>query len=334
MISMITRFISFTISIIVIVFTMANADKPSTEVIINQEATNQYIMEHGNPLISAHRSGANLAPENTLMAFQYVLENNDALNVDIFEFDVQITKDGELVLLHNQTYDDTSNAQEAFGKKNVSPFRYTLEELQVLNLGENFRLDGEYIYRGLRGDDIPENLRVVNCETILDYIEENSGEEDFYYSIEIKSPSVLGKKAADKLIPILEERDLLDRTIVSSFLTDVSNYIDEKYPNVVRAATIKEVLQFYFYCRMDLDLNELDLSYEVLQLPYGANVMPWRIEFINFGTKEIINYAHKYDIAVQYWTCNNEEDAIYLTKNGADALMTDKPNLIFETIYG
>lgn len=333
MISNVTKIISAIMSFVFVIVTMANGDKPGTEVVINEDATNPYIMEYGNPQISAHRSGANLAPENTLMAFEYVIENNDILGVDIFEFDVQITRDGELVLLHNLTYDDTSNAKEAFGHSNVTPYTYTLEQLQCLNLGENFKIDGEYLYRGLRGEDIPDNLRVVNCETILDYIENNSNEKEFQYIIEIKSPAFWGKKAADKLYQILEQRDLLGRTIIGSFLPTASKHIDENYPDMMRSASIKEVFQFYFYCRMNKDLDELDIKYVALQLPYGANVMPWRIEIINLGTKEVINYAHKYNIAVQYWTCNDAENAIYLTENGADAIMTDKPDMIYETIY-
>ena len=110
------------------------------------------------------------------MAFEKMLEENDEYGVDTYEFDVSLTADGELIVLHNLTYDATSNAVEAFGRENVKASELTFEEAQVLNMGENFEINGEYPYRGLRGDDIPYNLRVAKCETTIDYIEANSGD--------------------------------------------------------------------------------------------------------------------------------------------------------------
>ncbi|MBQ8027670.1 MAG: hypothetical protein IJ261_06095, partial [Clostridia bacterium] len=102
-----------------IMLTMGADDKPGTQVIINENAENAYINEYGDPDISAHRSGAGVAPQNTLMAFEKMLENEDEFGVDTFEFDVQLTADGELILLHDLTFDATSNAVEKYGRKNV-----------------------------------------------------------------------------------------------------------------------------------------------------------------------------------------------------------------------
>ena len=54
--------------------------------------------------------------------------------------------------------------------------------------------------------------------------------------------------------------------------------------------------------------------------------------FINLGTRQLINYAHKYDIAVQYWTINEAEDVKLLTENGADCIMTDYPQMAYEAV--
>ena len=315
--------------LIPIMLTMGDAGDPNTPVETYPESTNPYITEHKNPDIAAHRSGAGLAPQNTLMAFENIIEQNDTLGVDTLEFDVQITKDGELVLLHNLTYDDTSNAVEAFGKKNVYVSSVTLEEAQVLNLGENFEINGEYPYRGLRGDDIPYNLRVAKCETIIDYIEANSGDMKFNYIIEIKSTGKQGRQAADKLYEIISERNMKDRVIWATFQPDVSMYMEKTYPDMPRSAGIIEVLQFYIYARMDWDLSDLDVSYCALQIPYGDSAADG---LINLGTKQVINYAHKNNIAVQYWTINDADDVEYLTKNGADCIMSDYPDMASEVV--
>ena len=79
----------------------------------------------------------------------------------------------------------------------VKPSEKTYDELKVLNFGENFEtLDGEYPYRNLRGDDIPENLKVVLLEDVLNYLQANG---DFTYIIEIKDKGENGFKAADEL---------------------------------------------------------------------------------------------------------------------------------------
>lgn len=317
------------VMLIPIIATMGNEGSPDTQVEINTEATNPYITEYLSPVVAAHRSGAGLAPQNTMMAFENIIENADSLGVDMLEFDVQVTKDGELVLMHDLTYDNITNAVEAYGKKNNYVSSLTLEEAKVLNMGENFKGDGSYPYRGLRGDEIPDNLRVTTCDEVIDYAEAHSGEKEYMYCIEIKSILSNGKRAVDRLYEIITERNLQDRVIWSTFAPDVSGYMKKNYPEISRTADAIEAVQFYFYQRMGWDLQNVSPSYIALQIPYGENAFD---NLINLGTRELLNYAHKNNIAVQYWTINNEEDIKHLTRNGADCIMTDYPQRATEAI--
>ncbi len=315
-------------ALIPLLLTMGADDKPGTEVVIYEDAENAYINEYGNPDISAHRSGAGVAPQNTLMAFEKMLENVDDFGVDTFEFDVQLTKDGELILLHDLTFDATSDAVEKYGRKFVYASQLTYEEARELNLGENFKLNGEYPYRGLRGDDIPDNLRVAKCEEIIDFIEANDNGKDYRYIIEIKSMGKDGKEAADKLYEIISERNMKDRVIWATFQPDVSDYMAAEYPDMPRSADVIEAIQFYVYSRMDWNLDDLNVGYVALQVPYGDSAAG----LINTGTKAFINYAHKYDIAVQYWTINDADAAEYLINNGADTIMSDYPDMVWDIV--
>ena len=84
--------------------------------------------------------------------------------MDLFEFDLHITSDGELVLLHDETLDRTSDAVEHFGHADVRPSEQTYAELHELNMGEGFTTDsGETPYKGLRGDEIPDDLRIMRA---------------------------------------------------------------------------------------------------------------------------------------------------------------------------
>lgn len=321
------------IMLIPIILTMGNAGDPDAPIEVYPENDNQFISQHLNPDIAAHRSGAGIAPQNTLMAFENIIENADSLGVDTLEFDVQITKDGELVLIHDLTYDAITDVNETLGKKNVFVSSLTLEEAKQLNMGESFKLNGEYPYKGLRGDDIPYNLRVVTCDEVIDYIEKNCGEKKFRYSIEIKSIGTGGRRAADKLYSVITERNIQERTTWSTFAPITASYMEMKYPEIARTANAIEAVQFYFYYRMGWNLQDVKPTYTALQIPYGASAFD---NLINLGTREMLNYAHKNNIAVQYWTINSEEEIRTLTENGADCIMTDYPQLAYETIktYG
>lgn len=286
------------------------------------DITNPYITEE-NALVSAHRSGKNIAPENTMAAFQYCIESED-FNVDIYEFDLHITKDGKLILLHDSTLDRTTNSVEHFGKEGVKPSEKTYEELRELNFGENFENgDGEYPYRGLRGDEIPDELRAVLLEDVLDYLESNGR---FKYIIEIKDSGENGKKACDELYRILKEKELLEDVVFGTFNPDVTAYADKNYPDMLRSASIAEVFVFYLFASYGIDVDADFFKYEALQIPTGY------YGIICLDTDRIINYAHRHNIAVQYWTINEASDVEHLNSIGADCIMSDSPDMAYDVI--
>ena len=276
-------------------------------------------------LVSAHRAGRNLAPENTLAAFKACFENMDTYSVDILEFDLHLTKDKRLILLHDDTLDRTSDCVDKYGEKKVKPIDKTLEELKVYNMGYNFEIDGEYPYR--KDDADLTYCRIATLEEVLDYVESQEAKlgKKIRYIIEIKNGKQAGYEAADILAEIMEERNMTDRVIIGTFKGEVSKYLDEKHPDIIRSAGIAEVMAFYASYVFNIPLT--DAKYNVLQIPYKDFVL-------NFGKKGMIDYAHKYGIAVQYWTINKAEDIEWLYSIGADAIMSDDPKLAYEIIYG
>lgn len=285
---------------------------------------NPYIVPTGETMVSAHRSGGGIAPENTLRAFENCVESN-SFAIDIFEFDLHITKDGQLILLHDDTFDRTSNSAEAFGQEGVLPSEKTYEELLVLNLGENFTTDsGETPYKGLRGDEIPDDLKVIRLQDLFDYLAPYG---DYNFIIEIKDGDDLGRQAADKLYSILKEYDMLSRVVVGTFHGEISQYMDDTYPDMLRSAGIKEVVDFYFSSMFGIDHEQGYYKFKALQIPDDDYVF-------NLGTSRLVNYAHKYNIAVQYWTINDPEDVKHLASIGADAVMSDNPDMVYEVLRG
>lgn len=284
---------------------------------------NPYITEN-YALVSAHRSGGGIFPENTLMAFKDCCESKD-FKTDIFEFDLHITKDGVLILLHDDDFDRISNSKEYFKKDKVKPIDKTYEELRHLNLGENYKAsDGSYPYKNLKEDKIPNDLRVAKLQDVLNYL--ISQNKDYKYIIDIKDGGKAGKKATDELYKILKEKGILKNVIVGTFQGEITKYIDKNYSDIIRSASVKEVIEFYLASKTNTPLNQKNIKYDVLQIPkkeYG----------INLGTSDLINKAHKYNIAVQYWTINSEEDIKDLIDKKADAIITDNPKLAYDIIH-
>ena len=285
------------------------------------ETQNPYIAENGITQISAHRSGGGIMPEETMMAFKNCAENPD-FSVDWFEFDLHITKDDVLVLLHDDTLDRTSDSETVFGEEDVGPEDKTYEELRTLNMGADFETeDGEKPYAALSGAQVPDDLKIVRVDDVLDYLESVGGGR-YHYIIEIKNSDDLGKRALDVLYGILTEKGLLSRVIFGTFNEEVSIHADENYPDLNRSATIKEVLEFYSAAVTNDE--DFEPAYTALQIPYS---MPFRL-IANLGTAQVVNYAHEHNLAVQYWTINDKEDYDYLCSIGTDCIMTDYPDVM------
>ena len=79
------------------------------------------------PFIWAHRGASGSAPENTLVAFKRAID----LGADGIELDIQLTKDDEIVVCHDEKIDRTSD-----GKGWLKD--YTLEELRTFNFNQQF----------------------------------------------------------------------------------------------------------------------------------------------------------------------------------------------------
>ena len=295
---------------------------------------NPYISADG-AMVSAHRAGSSVAPENTLHAFELGIEEatTGGYKVDIWEFDLHITADEQLILLHDHTLDRTSDSEQVFGVKDARPEEYTLAELKKLNMGYNFELNGEYPFRYLTSEEVAAaGLDVCTLGDVLDYMESDEAraaapDGRFSYIIEIKNNGKLGERAADLLYAELASRGLLPYVVFGTFNQNVSDYVDAHYPDMLRSSSICEVLDFWLAYLTGADLSKRGVGYCALQIPYSSS-----ISFL--GTKGLIEYAHKYNIAVQYWTINEEEDMRHLQSIGADCIMSDKPDLCYSVLRG
>jgi glycerophosphoryl diester phosphodiesterase len=121
-----------------------------------------------HPLVIAHRGASELAPENTLEAFQIAVE----LNASAIELDVMLCADQHPVVIHDNTVDRTTN-----GTGKVS--RLTIKELKQLDAGNHFgskhkncRIPELHEVLMQFGRSIPLNLELKNSNSPFDKLPE------------------------------------------------------------------------------------------------------------------------------------------------------------------
>lgn len=280
---------------------------------------NAYIRYDKGLYLSAHRAGGDIEPEETMRAFKNCMEA--PYKVDVLEFDLHLTADKKLVLLHDDAVDRTSDGPIVFGKKGVKVNEKTLEELSSLNFGYNFKkADGSYPYRAENAD--LSEVRILPLTTLLTYLETTARpDKSLHYIIEIKDDGKRGNEAMDILFSVMENYKITDRVIVGTFHQSVTDHIDKNYPQVARSASIADMLSFYYDFLYNVKIDQKRLGFSVLQIPKGLK------NFYDFSTKAFIEYAHAHDVAVQYWTINDPDDVKLLQEAGADCIMTDDPEM-------
>lgn len=142
--------------------------------------------------IFAHRGSSGTHPENTIAAFEEAIR----LGVDGIELDIQLTKDDELVVIHDYTLDRTTD-----GTGKVRD--YTLEEVKAFDAGSKFSPE-------FTGETIP------TFREVLALLQDT----DLELNIEIKNPVKEDTGIEKKMIEELEEYQYIHRSIVSSFNHD------------------------------------------------------------------------------------------------------------------
>lgn len=143
---------------------------------------------NSKPKIFAHRGAKAAAPENTIPAFQRALE----MGVDGVELDAQITKDGQLAVIHDFDVDKTTS-----GTGPVSQF--TAAELAALDAGSHF--SAEYADVGV--PMLPEVLDLLQNQMEI--------------NVEIKSQDRQGGPEVELVLDLIRERDLYESVLISSF---------------------------------------------------------------------------------------------------------------------
>jgi glycerophosphoryl diester phosphodiesterase len=157
-------------------------------------------------LVIGHRGFSAVAPENTLASFKKAME----VGVDMIELDAHLSKDGQVVVIHDDTLNRTTNG-------NGKVISYTLNELKQLDAGSWF---GSH-YSGERIPTLKEVLKLTYGEVPL-CIELKGGD---------LGPYTL-KDLADRSLQEVEKAGMLSQVLFASFDLSAIERIREKNPSI------------------------------------------------------------------------------------------------------
>lgn len=164
----------------------------------SMESLEDYISQN-NPLITAHRGFAEVAPENTISAFEAALK----AGTDACEFDVHMTKDGVLIVIHDESVDRTTN-----GTGLISELTY--DYLSTLDAGswKDPKFTGE---------------KIPTLHQTLTYFQENN----MVAVLEIKVADIV-----DEILEMLYDTKMDKRTVIISFAESAISKIRNEKPEI------------------------------------------------------------------------------------------------------
>jgi len=249
------------------------------------------------PVVVAHRGASAYAPENTLAS----IDKAAGLGFSWVENDVQRTKDGELVVIHDDTLRRTTNVENLFpGRAPWKVKDFTAAEIARLDAGSWFSA----AYAGTRVPTLKQYMRRVehNHEKLL---------------LEIKNPELYPGIERQTLKLLGNERWLdsahLGRLVVQSFSADSVRAVHDLKPALTTAYLGRPSLaQLQRYARFTDLINP---SYGSISGSYVAALRTF-------------DGPHGRPLGVCAWTVDDAATARKVARYGVDGIITNKPDVV------
>lgn len=258
-----------------------------------------YSADSDHPLVIAHQGGDGLWPGDTMFAFQ----NAADMGVDVLEMDAHITKDGVLVLMHDETVDRTTDGTG---------------EIESMTLDEIKQLDAGYDWTPDEGATFPFRGQGVTVPTLEEVFQ---AFPNMRMTIEIKKTNVSISKPFCNLI---RKHTMQDKVLIASFHDDRLKEFRAECPEVATSSAKNETTVFVLLTKPFLGgfYSPKFFSLQVPEESSGITVM----------TPAFVNAAHERNIAVEPWTINDEETMKKFITWGVDGIITDRPDLMLQIL--
>ncbi|MHA1104590.1 MAG: glycerophosphodiester phosphodiesterase family protein [Promethearchaeota archaeon] len=259
------------------------------------------------PNIIAHRGASHLAPENTIVAGELAVEHG-AVG---WEVDIQISVDGELFLLHDETLTRTTNVEDIFpNRKNNLAETFTLSELRQLDAGGWFADKDPYgaLAFGHISKEEGDNYRgmqIPTFEEVLNFTRDN----DFFIDFDTKLPS------SSHLYSDLYFESILNKTLESGInLTRVMIFTSNaEWINLINQKNATDIL-LGMDMRSNPSLEEFEMS------AYNYSIIKTGDEYSN----ELYKSFYSNSIPLMVYTIDSIERFNQLWCLGASFVMTNE----------
>ena len=299
--------------------------------------------------LEAHRGGRDIRPENTLYSYAYAIE----LGATSIECDMQLTKDGQIVMSHNPILnsDITRDENGNYIENNKYDIRLmTVDELKKFDVGVMDPNCGEYY--DLHGKtQFTYDAKIPTLEELMQLIQ-SYGDKNIVLNIETKSypdPASAGyknnadpKKFVEVFNNIVKKYDMEDRVVLQSFDWQTLIEMKKLNPNISTSALWQEQpswgrdsesLRRYEKKKSPwlggLDIKDYQGNPVKAAHAIGADIIsPYYTEI----SKQNVDEAHSLGMKVVPWTVNNEKDMNMLLDMGVDGIISDKPWLLKQVL--
>lgn len=241
--------------------------------------------------IIAHRGGMGLGPENTIETFKRSL----AAGADTLDMDIRVTKDGRLVVIHDDSVDRTTDGTGT---------------IRELNLGDIKKLDAGS-HRLQEGSDLRVPNHRIGVPTVAEVLETFP---DTLLVMEIKDES---PEAGDLLCGLLARYGKTGSVLVASMHAKVLSEFRKVCPGVATSAGPDSVFVFYL-------LHMVGLT-SFFSADMAAFQVPTAVRGRRIATPEFVMAAHRLNIKVEVWTVNDPDEMQRLLEAGVDGIFTDFP---------
>ncbi len=245
--------------------------------------------------ITGHRGARGIAPENTLAGFQVALN----LSVDIIELDVHLTRDGELVVMHDPHVERTTDGAGAIGS-------YTLAELKRLSAAAEF--GGEAQYGVQRVPTLQEVYDLVGGRCTVNVEVKPAADGTRYPGIE------------EKLVEFLHRNDPANRTVISSFNHPTLVKIHALEPRLRRHGIVSHD---YFELAASLGKGAGDVVDD-----FVARGVDWVSVHKSFMSQELCTKMKQAGMSVHVWIVDDIAGLISFAAMGVDEITTDRPDVL------
>lgn len=253
------------------------------------------------PVVIGHRGAAGERPENTLPSFARALE----LGAAILESDVHPTRDGEIVMFHDDTLERTTDGAGPVSAR-------SLAELSRLDAGHRFSGDG--------GRTFPFRGQGVRIPTLAEAFQAFPGAR---FNLELKEGA---PGFVDAVLDLLERTRRIETTLLAAekdaIMAEIRTRSAARGLPVATSASTGDALRFV---RAAVDGAPPDPGPLALQVPAGFGGRP-------LVTEAFVRHAHAHGIEVHVWTINDPGEMARLLELGVDGLVTDFPGRMVELL--